>query len=73
MIFKTIKKGTRPGCSNWRSVYVLLVVTKILVKIILKRIREHLESLIDRVQASFRPESFYTDISKFRVIVEQCA
>lgn len=43
---------------------MLLVVVKVIVKIIIQRIKEHLESLIDREQASFFSSIFYIVILK---------
>ena len=49
------------------------MVAKIISKIILERLKEHLYSIIDAEQAGFRPESSFTDhISTIRILIEQC-
>ena len=74
MIVKIPKKGTRFECDNWRGICVLPTVAKVIAKIILERIKEHLESLIDREQAGFRTGSSCIDpINTSRIILEQCA
>lgn len=37
MIFKFLKKGVLSNCNNWRGIILLLILSKILVKIIIKR------------------------------------
>ena len=52
---------------------MLPVVAKIISKIILERLKQHLYSTIDAEQAGFRPGSSCTDhIITFRILIEQC-
>lgn len=48
MMVKIAKKGTRFECDNWRGICVLPAVVKIIAKVILKYIKDHLERLIER-------------------------
>lgn len=51
----------------------VLPVARRLAKVILERIRLHLENLIDRKEANFRSASFCTgSINTFRIIMQQC-
>lgn len=61
MIVPILKEVTLHGCDNWRGVYVLSANETILSKIILEHIKEHLEILIDREQASFRSWADHTN------------
>lgn len=74
MIVKTLKNSTRFECDNWKGIYVLPVIAKLIPKIILGRMKEDLETLIDRKQAGFRPESSCIHhINTQRITPEQCA
>ena len=49
-------------------------ISKIIFKVMLDRIKDHLYSTIDREQAGFRPESYCVDhINTLRLIIEQSA
>ena len=49
-------------------------ISKIISKLILVRIKDHLYFNIDREQAGFRPGSSYVDhINTLRIIIEQSA
>ena len=49
-------------------------ISKIISKVILDRIKDHLYSTIDREQAGFRPGFSYVDhINTLRLIIEQSA
>ena len=53
-------------------VCALPAISKIICKVILDRIKEHLYSTIDREQAGFRPGSSCVDhINTLRIIIEQ--
>ena len=68
------KKGDPRDCNNWRGVCVLPSVYKIIAKVILERIKEHLYNTIDAAQAGFKPGSSCADhINTIRIIIEQCA
>lgn len=71
MVVKIMRKGTRPDNDNWRRIYVVFAVTKILAKIILELTKELLEGLIDREQYGFHPVSSCKDhIYTVRIIME---
>lgn len=73
IIVKIPKKGNLTECNNWRGICVLPTVTKIITKIILNRLKEHLEISINEEQAGFRAGSSCTDhINTVRIIIEQC-
>ena len=52
---------------------MLPVVAKIISKIILERLKQHLYSTIDAQHAGFNPESSCIDhINMIRILIEQC-
>lgn len=53
---KILKKSTHLQCDKWRDICSLPVVAKIIPKLFVEQIAEHLESFIDRKQASFRSQ-----------------
>ena len=68
------KKGNLKIYDNWRGICVLPAISKIISKVILDRIKDHLYSNIDREQAGFRPGSSCVDhINTLRLIIEQSA
>ena len=74
IIVKIIKKGNIKICDNWRRICVLTAISKIISKLILDRIKDHLYSTIYREQAGFRPGSSCVDhINTLRLIIEQSA
>ena len=73
IIIKTAKKGDLKDCSNWRGICVLPAVAKIISKIILNRIKNHIEANISSCQAGFRSGYSCADhINTLRIIIEQC-
>ena len=48
IIVKIPKKGNLKICDNWRGICVLPAISKIISKVILDRIKDHLYSIIDR-------------------------
>ena len=74
IIVKIPKKGDPRDCNNWRGICVLPSVHKIVTKVILDRLKEHLYNTVDAAQAGFRPGSSCADhINTIRIIIEQCA
>ena len=68
------KKGNVKQCDCWRGMCVLPAITKIIAKIILKIIQDHLYSTINREQAGIRSEALCIDhINTLRLIIEQSA
>ena len=55
------KKCNLKICNNWLGICVLPAIFKIISKVILDRIKDHLYSTIDREQAGFRIGSSCVD------------
>jgi hypothetical protein len=73
IIIKLPKKGDLTQCNNWRGICVLPIASKIIARIILERVKTHLESKLDDEQAGFRAGSSCIDhINTLRIIIEQC-
>lgn len=73
IMVKIAKKGNLKDCNNWRGICVLPAISKIIAKIILNRIKEHLENTITSAQAGFRSGFSCADhINTIRIIIEQC-
>ena len=73
VIVKIPKKGALGNCNNWRGITLLSVPSKILAKIIIKRIEEAVDQQLRKEQAGFRPGRGCTDqIFTLRNIIEQC-
>ena len=73
-IIRIPKKGARSDCNNWRGITLLSIPSKILAKIIIKRISDAVDSLLRNEQAGFRPGRGCTDqIFALRNIIEQCS
>ena len=53
VIVKTAKKGALSNCNNWRVVTLLSVSSKILAKLIIRRISEAVEQRLRQEQAHF--------------------
>ena len=71
-IVKIPKKGDLSQCTNWRGITLLNVVGKLLSKIILSRIKHHIEKKLRSEQAGFRKERSCMDhIFTLRNILEQ--
>ena len=72
LIVKLPKKGNLKECKNWRGITLLSVVSKIMRRIVIDRIRIGVESKLRREQAGFRPGRGTTDqIFILRNIIEQ--
>ena len=73
VIVKIPKKGTLSNCNNWRGITLLSIPSKILAKIIIKRISEAVDQRLRKEQAGFRKGRRCTDqIFTLRNIIEQC-
>ena len=67
------KKGDLKLCSNYRTIALISHASKILLKIIQKRLENKLEEEINIVQAGFRPKRGTRDqIFNLRHIIEKC-
>ena len=70
---KISKKGALSNCNNWRGVTLLSVPSKILTKLIIKRISEAVDQQLKQGRAGFRKGRGRTDqIFTLRNIKEQC-
>ena len=73
-IVKIPKKSNLKICDNWRGIWVFAAISKIISKLILVRLKDHLYSSIDREQISYRPGSSCVDhINTLRLIIDQSA
>jgi len=72
IIVKVPKKGDLSQCRNWRGVTLLAVISKILNKVMLERIKNSLEMGLRKEQAGFyQDRSCIDQINTLRVITEQ--
>ena len=72
LIVKLLKKGNLNECKNWRGITLLSVVSKVMGKIVINRIRIGVESKLRKEQAGFRPSRGTTEqIFILRNIMEQ--
>jgi len=72
LIVKLPKKGNLKECKNWRGITLLSVVSKVMGRIVIDRIRTGVESKLRKEQASFRPGRGTTEqIFLLRNIIEQ--
>jgi hypothetical protein len=55
VIVKIPKKGDYRNCNNWRGITLLVIISKVFIRIILDRISGPLETEIRKEQAGFRP------------------
>ena len=55
LIVKLSKKGNLKECKNWRGITLLSVVSKVMGRIVIDRIRTGIESKLRKEQAGFRP------------------
>ena len=73
VIIRIPKKGALSDCYNWRGITLLSVPSKILAKIIIRRISDAIDAGMRKEQAGFRKERVCADqIFTLRNIIEQC-
>ena len=73
IIIKLPKKGDLGNCDNWRGITLLSIPSKVLCRIILKRIDEEIDRNLREEQAGFRANRGCIDqIFSLRNIIEQC-
>jgi hypothetical protein len=73
VIVKIPKKGSLSDCYNWRGITLLSVPSKILAKIIIKRMSDAVDSALRKEQAGFRKHRGSTDqIFALSNIIEKC-
>ena len=72
LIVKIPKKGDLSDCNNWRGITLLSITSKILSRIIHRRLSEALDTSLRQEQAGFRPgRSCSEHIFTMRQILEQ--
>lgn len=72
IIVKIPKKGDHTKCENWRAITLLSVISKVMARIILERIKTKIETRLRQNQAGFRTRRSCTDhIATLRIIIEQ--
>ena len=72
-IVKVPKKGNLTDCNNWRGITLLSIPSKILCKIIIRRIEPALDKILRKEQAGFRRGRGCAEhIFALRNIIEQC-
>ena len=73
-IVKLPKKGDLGNCGNWRGSTLLSLASKVLIRVILDRMKGHLDKLLRKNQAGFRPgRSCLDQAAVLRIIIEQVA
>ena len=72
-IVKIPKKGALNDCNNWRGITLLSVPSKIMAKIIIRRMSDAVDKSLRKEQAGFRKGRGCADqIFTLRNIIEQC-
>ena len=72
LLCKLPKKGDLTRCENWRGITLLSVISKVLTRIMLDRMKLALDRKLRENQAGFRAKRSCTDqIATLRIIVEQ--
>ena len=73
IIIKIPKKGALSNCDNWRGITLLSIPSKIMAKIIIRRISDAVDLHLRKEQAGFRKGKRCLDqIFILRNIIEQC-
>ena len=73
LLIKIPKKGDTANCDNWQGITLLPVPSKVFTRVLLNRIKEHVNQRIRREQAGFRlNHSCIAQINTLRIIIEQC-
>ena len=73
VIVKLPKKGNLTDCYNWRGITLLSVPGKVFCTVLLRRLRQSIDSVLREEQAGFRSNrSCAEQIFTLRNIIEQC-
>jgi len=73
LLIKIPKKGDTANCDNWRGITLLSIPSKVFTRILLNRIKKHVNQRLRKEQAGFRPNRSCIDqINTLRIIIEQC-
>ena len=72
ILVKLPKKGDTSLCENWRGITLLSVVSKLITRIMLERMKKQLDKILRENQAGFRANRSCNDqITTLRIIIEQ--
>ena len=67
------KKGNLKKCQNYRTISLISHPSKVMLKIILKRLKQKSEEILSDEQAGFRPgRSTAEQIFNIRILIEKC-
>ena len=73
LLVKLPKKGDTANCNNWRGITLLPVPSKVFIRVMLNRIKEHVNLRLRQEQAGFCPNRSCIDqINTLRIVIEQC-
>jgi hypothetical protein len=73
LLVKLPKKGDTANCDNWRGITLLSVPSKVLTRVLLNRIKQHVNLRFRKEQAVFCPNRCCIDqINTLQIIIEQC-
>jgi len=73
LLVKLPKKGDTTNCDNWRGITLLSVPSKVFTRVLLNRIKEHVNLRLWKEQAGFCPNCSCIDqINALWIIIEQC-
>jgi len=73
LLIKIPKKGDTAICDNWQGITLLSIPSRVFTRILLNRIKEHVNQRLRKQQAGFRPNRSCIDqINTLRIIIEQC-
>ena len=72
LLIKIPKKGDTANCDNWWGITPLSIPSKVFTRILLNRIKEHVNQRLQMEQAGFCPNRSCIDqINTLRIIIEQ--
>jgi len=73
LLIKIPTKGDTANCDNCRDITLLSIPSKVFTRILLNRIKEHVNYTLRREQAGFHPNRSCIDqINTLRIIIELC-
>jgi hypothetical protein len=73
LLIKIPKERDTANCDNWRGITLLSIPSKVFTRILLNRIKEHVNHRLQKEQVGFRPNCSCIDqINTLQIIIEQC-
>lgn len=73
LLVKIPKKGDTANCDYWQGITLLSVPSKVFTRVLLSRIKEHVNLRLRKEQAGFwRNHSCIDQINTLWIIIEQC-